>query len=658
MNNSNEPQVLFITMPWMTPIHPSLGLELLRSTLAEARIPSACLYGNLLLPRPTQETLLVLDPPSYYEDYTAGLSFVPHLYPHIGPEQVTAAIAQRRNRLMSREGHLDVMPYTPSMEGARFDIQAAGTCLDRCLEIIDRGSYDIIGFSLMFETQLIASLTLARRIKERNPDVRIVFGGAACTAGQGVALLRSFRWLDVVCMGEGDPVIVPLVQALRGNGDLGQIKGIAFRSGYDVPVNAKAPPLLDLDQIPLPDYSDYFAQKRVSDWADTSNMLPFETSRGCWWGEKHLCTFCGLNAETLKYRSKTAKRVMKEIKALADRWDEIFCLQATDNIFDMRYFKELVPLLIEYQRQRKAPIPIFFEIKSNLKRGHFFLLAAAGILMLQPGIESFNDHILQLMDKGATALQQITFVKWASQAYLSPTYNILMRNPGESVEDYHQMTEMLPYIKHLIPPHGIGNMQLQRYSPYFLQPEKFKLGNVRPHPHYDVMFPDPEVDVEQIVYEFDFDNAELDQPDLVAARRDFAIGLLEWKRDYKMHTLNYYIEEGDVVIVDRRDGGEERVRLSGRQAIIFSHIDQAHSFSEIAGRFQEIAPPVLRAFLESLVARRFAYHHPNDYYLALPIRTYNTSEYLKEVNEHLEALRTTVAAAETKKRRQLAIVSA
>ena len=46
--------------------------------------------------------------------------------------------------------------------------------------------------------------------------------------------------------------------------------------------------------------------------------LLFETSRGCWWGAKSHCTFCGLNGETMAFRSKSPRRALDELEQLGD----------------------------------------------------------------------------------------------------------------------------------------------------------------------------------------------------------------------------------------------------------------------------------------------------------------------------------------------------
>ena len=97
--------------------------------------------------------------------------------------------------------------------------------------------------------------------------------------------------------------------------------------------------------MPYPDYDDYFRQFTPSSLSSVETpLLPFQTSRGCWWGEKHHCKFCGLNGGTMAFRSKSPERVLAEIHHLRDRYG-IDTISVVDNILDMAYFDTLLPLL-------------------------------------------------------------------------------------------------------------------------------------------------------------------------------------------------------------------------------------------------------------------------------------------------------------------------
>ena len=75
-----------------------------------------------------------------------------------------------------------------------------------------------------------------------------------------------------------------------------------------------------LAELPIPDYDDYFEELQGSLYrAAILPGLPVEMSRGCWWGQKSHCTFCGLNGGGMNYRSKAPEQVLEEIDALVDR---------------------------------------------------------------------------------------------------------------------------------------------------------------------------------------------------------------------------------------------------------------------------------------------------------------------------------------------------
>src|SRR5262249_30613673 len=138
--------------------------------------------------------------------------------------------------------------------------------------------------------------------------------------------------------------------------------------------------------------------------------LPLETSRGCWWGAAHQCTFCGLNGSSLGFRSKSSERVLAEIRELEERHG-ISDFEVVDNILDMGYFKTLVPALAGEERRRH----IFYEVKANLTRAHVEALQRAGITWVQPGIESLHTEVLRLMDKGISGWQNVQLLKWTRE---------------------------------------------------------------------------------------------------------------------------------------------------------------------------------------------------------------------------------------------------
>jgi ribosomal peptide maturation radical SAM protein 1 len=269
-------------------------------------------------------------------------------------------------------------------------------------------------------------------------------------------------------MGEADesfPVLVRLLLAGRLKGAArNAIPGLLYRSKTGTQCTSPPQPVRDMDELPIPDYSDYFRDLDLS--AAGLFVVPtllFETSRGCWWGARHHCRFCGLNGTTLSFRSKTAKRALEEVKYLVSQW-QIDMLQAVDNVVNMAHFRDLFPALAHNER----PLRFFYEIRANLSREQVKTLRDAGVVHVQPGIESMNQHILDLMGKGTTPFLNIQVLKWCKEYDIHADWNLLYGFPGETEADYKQLLRLLPEIRFLNPPRACGPVRLDRFSPYFM----------------------------------------------------------------------------------------------------------------------------------------------------------------------------------------------
>ena len=205
--------------------------------------------------------------------------------------------------------------------------------------------------------------------------------------------------------------------------------------------------------------------------------IQFETSRGCWWGERHHCTFCGLNGATMTYRSKSSQRALDELVALTDRYPG-HPVSVVDNILDHRYFKDFMPALAA----RRLGLELFYEVKANLKKAQVSLLRDAGVRVIQPGIESFSTRVLNLMRKGERGLHNIQLLKWCKELGVTPVWNLLWGFPGEPPEEYRAMADLLPLLTHLAPPISAMPIRLDRFSPNFDQAEALGLTAVEPVP--------------------------------------------------------------------------------------------------------------------------------------------------------------------------------
>jgi ribosomal peptide maturation radical SAM protein 1 len=362
--------------------------------------------------------------------------------------------------------------------------------LSNCADQVLAVRPTIVGFTSVFQQQL-ATLSLAKRLKAREPGLTIILGGANCEGAMGQEIVRQFPFVDAVVSGEGDLIFPDLVESILRTGEIPRLPGVYARRHALLSVVAEKPDnatsVTDMDMLPEPDYAGYFAQfedsrARLSD-VFTPHIL-FETSRGCYWGKVQHCTFCGLNGASMAFRSKSAERAMRELLSLTGQYPG--CpVTVVDNILDMQYFQTFIPDL----GSRKLDLQLFYEVKSNLRKDQVRLLRDAGIRAIQPGIESLSTPILRQMKKGCTSLQNIQLLKWCKEYGVKAIWNILWKFPGEPHEEYSRMAEIVPRILHLDCPQVAASIRLDRFSPHFDQASDFGFRDVLPYPAYFHVYP-------------------------------------------------------------------------------------------------------------------------------------------------------------------------
>lgn len=393
----------------------------------------------------------------------------------------------------------------------------------------------LVGATSTFQ-QNVASLALLRRVKELAPDVKTVMGGANCDGPQGEALHRNFPFLDYVVRGEAERTFPELVAAVEGDGDTSGIAGLCRRDDAGRSVsNPPAERLLAPSEIPCPDYDPYFERlrrSRVQSWYET--VLTVEGARGCWWGEKHHCTFCGLNGSAMTFRSKSPGTYLNEILTLAER-HRVLDFYAVDNILEMSYLDSVLDRLAD------APfdLRIQYEVKSNMKLSQIERMRRAGVVSVQPGIESLSTRVLKIMDKGVSGTHNVRFLRDAESNSLSVAWNYLYGFPGETAEDYLPVIEQLPALHHLHPSNGVNRIALERFSPYFDRPE-LGFAERRPHKQYFVTYDLPESELADLAYVFETPGRGVDEK--VAERLKQALD--EWGANY-IHSRLSCVDLGD-----------------------------------------------------------------------------------------------------------------
>ena len=608
-------RVLLVSMPFSSTRYPSPALGILKPLVQAAGSPCDVAYLNLFFQA-------FCGQPQLYEGVADFMIIGESVFGSelFGDEWA----ASRRGQLEGYDApFLSRGPIRRAVRDSLLNMRSiAGPFLDECLKILPMADYNIIGFTSVYSQQM-ASLALARRIKKQWPEKIIVFGGANCQEEMGDALLRLFPFVDWVCNGEADISFPKAVRRWSEGGSPKGIDGITYRSESGI-ISQGGGPSPRMEDLPYPDFDDYFSA--LDRWAPNDRFsapISLEFSRGCWWGKKSQCIFCGLNCKAIEYRYKSAQRAETEIKALVKKYrvDKVIL---TDAVIDMGLFKTVLPALSRWGGLEE----LFLETRSHLTRKQVGLLKSAGVKSFQPGVESLDTEILKLMGKGTTLLHNIRFLKWVREFGLYPTWNLLCGFPGEPSEAYHRMAELIPAIVHLCPPMGVNPVLLVRFSPLLENSRQYGLKNIRAHGGYRSVYPFHQDDLDALACFFDFDFEGKDEMTAYTEPLKKRVHLWKqlWRRSRPPMLTFESMNDGKVMIFDTRPGQKENhLQLNGITASVYKACESICTFEalavDMAARWGDQYPgdSELRRILNHLVDNDLMLHE-NDRYLGLAVR--------------------------------------
>lgn len=559
-------RVALVCLPWYTAGRPSIQIGLVGAIARQAGFPTDLYHLNLDLAARTG--------PAIYEalcnhrgHLTGDWLFSVAAFGEEAHSDDAAYFAAFGEEIREIGAAIDEPPAYLSR--LRHDILPQ--FIDDCLAAVDWGRYRVVGFSSTFQ-QNVACLALARRIKGTYPDTVIVFGGANMEDEMGPGYARAFTFVDYVLSGEADESFPALLRCLAAGQEAPEIPGLALRTAGGVRSCGQAPPVRDLDELPVPDYREYFARRDAQGLqaAYPHPVLPFESSRGCWWGAKHHCSFCGLNDLIMPYRAKRPERVLAELTELAARHGSTF-FAASDNILDMKHLQQVLPRIAEAH----ADFQFFYEVKANLTREQIGTLARGGVRWIQAGIESVNTNLLRLMNKGSSMLQNVLLLKWARYYGIHVSWNILWGFPGETEADYQEQLAVLQLIPHLEPPNHAGRIRLERFSPYFTGRAAGTPVEVRPDASYAYVYPG-HVPPAQVAYFFEYamDGTVPDE-----SNAETVAWVAEWERRWfseRPDTLSYRKSLDRLFIDDHRGAAPgQTYTLTGPAAPLYEYCGEA-----------------------------------------------------------------------------------
>ena len=345
--------------------------------------------------------------------------------------------------------------------------------------------YGIVGLSIIHIGQVIPGLTLARQLRTLYPHLHIVVGGSVFNRHADLLddkqeLFKEF--FHSLIVSEGELPLDQLVCHLKENKPLHTVPNLIHLEGDTVIRNPKseALPYEDLvcptfDQLPLEKYLMPYP------------VLPYMSSRGCYWGK---CTFCTHSfIYDSHYRKENEVRVAEELDHLSKKYKTKY-FTFSDEAISPNAFNRISKEILRRGVEMRSLGMLKFESSEKETPELFDDIYRAGFLMLFFGLESANDRILSVIDKGCDQETERAVLKHSSEAGIWNHLYLFFGFPTEEREEAEdtikftiENSEVESGIIHSV---GQSIFALEKDSAIYHNPSKFKIDRIIQDPERDL----------------------------------------------------------------------------------------------------------------------------------------------------------------------------
>ncbi len=283
------------------------------------------------------------------------------------------------------------------------------------------------------------TLTLPRALeiaeRARAESVPILAGGPDAATRPDRYLREGF---DAVVPSEGELTLVDVATRIRDGVPLPGCPGTVALAGHRVVRGPARPFLRDLDDLPLPAWDLIDMEAYLSAWQARTGerRAAILTSRGCPFD----CSWCSKPTFGRTYRQQSVDRVLRELRALHERYGVDY-VRFCDDVFgvDRHWLEALLDAMISNGPHLKFECLARVDL---LKTDLLDRMKRAGLQRVYLGVESGSQKMLDAMNRG-TRLAQIERVAASLREHdVRQFWFLMLGYPGETLEDIDATLEM------------------------------------------------------------------------------------------------------------------------------------------------------------------------------------------------------------------------
>ncbi len=306
---------------------------------------------------------------------------------------------------------------------------------DDFIQLLNSYKPDIIGISVLSDTYEMG-IEYAKIAKSKNLPVFV--GGIYPTFAPEEVIVN--KYVDYICMGEGEYAVLDMCKALAENKSIDNIKNFWIKKKDGTIIKNELGPLVNVNKLPYPDYSIFDAERFYRPMqGKVLKILPIELHRGC----PYTCAFCEDPSQNLLYqskgiaktyhRAKSPKRVIDELHYLIDKYGANYIYFNAETFFAMPN-KDFVELADLYSKEIK--LPFWLQTRpETITEERIRLLKKMNVSNINVGLEHGNEKYRREVLKRAMSNDLIiSALKILDKANIPVTVNNIMGFPDETRE--------------------------------------------------------------------------------------------------------------------------------------------------------------------------------------------------------------------------------
>jgi anaerobic magnesium-protoporphyrin IX monomethyl ester cyclase len=315
----------------------------------------------------------------------------------------------------------------------------------------------LLAVSVMPGPQMVSAMELCRDFRRKHPGIPIVWGGYFPSLYTDAAL--NARYIDFAVRGQGEDTVLELIEALRGERKMAQVRGLSYKDDFGLHVHNAQRPLRSPNDFPwlpynrLPSLPKYFQPTFLG-----RRTAVHHASIGC----PFRCQFCGVvPIFEGRQKTETPARTAAILTNLQQKYG-IDAVQFYDNNFFLNesHAREQADLLtpLNLRWWAEGRIDTFLRYSDETLRA----IRRSGATMIFFGAESGSDKVLADMNKHLTADQTLALAARIRQFGIIPEFSFVVGNPRNPAEDTRDTIRFIRKIKRLNPE---AEIIVQHYIP-------------------------------------------------------------------------------------------------------------------------------------------------------------------------------------------------